>query len=177
MCATSTLANERRTRSPSWSGRWRVSRSTQQRYPRIGDAALDVWSLRSAAAALFVGAAAMRHARDIVLSAAAACIAVIVACGTNGTPFSNGAQSGIDSGIAATTMGTDAGWSEAGVIGLGPPSDSGVDAGAGSIDAGCAASGCSGGQICEMGACVCPIYQSFCNGQCIPTSNDANNCG
>ena len=42
------------------------------------------------------------------------------------------------------------------------------------IDAGC---NCVGGQVCTSGACACPIYQSFCNGQCIPTSSDANNCG
>ncbi len=38
-------------------------------------------------------------------------------------------------------------------------------------------SGCAGGQNCVGGACQCPIYQSFCNGVCIPTSGDPQNCG
>jgi hypothetical protein len=36
---------------------------------------------------------------------------------------------------------------------------------------------CSGGQICVKGSCQCPAYQSFCDGQCIPTSADPSNCG
>src|SRR5262245_31088228 len=36
---------------------------------------------------------------------------------------------------------------------------------------------CPGGQQCNNGTCGCPPYQAFCNGQCIPVANDANNCG
>jgi hypothetical protein len=36
---------------------------------------------------------------------------------------------------------------------------------------------CGGGQSCVNGACVCPAYQAFCNGSCIPVSADPNNCG
>jgi hypothetical protein len=36
---------------------------------------------------------------------------------------------------------------------------------------------CSGGEVCVAGACACPVYQSLCNGQCIPTVGDPGNCG
>jgi hypothetical protein len=37
---------------------------------------------------------------------------------------------------------------------------------------------CTGGQICSsVGLCACPPYQDLCSGQCIPTANDAKNCG
>jgi hypothetical protein len=37
---------------------------------------------------------------------------------------------------------------------------------------------CTGGQICtSVGVCACPPYQDLCNGMCIPTANDAKNCG
>jgi len=36
---------------------------------------------------------------------------------------------------------------------------------------------CGTGQLCVAGSCVCPPYQSFCNGACIPTSIDPANCG
>lgn len=39
------------------------------------------------------------------------------------------------------------------------------------------ASACTGGQVCIQGACACPVYQSLCGGQCIPTVNDPANCG
>jgi hypothetical protein len=115
----------------------------------------------------------MSHGRVIVFLATAAFVAAAGACGTSGHPFLAGAEPGKDGGIVVTPGGSDAG-----SIGLGPSIDSSVGGG---VDSGDAASGCgggcSGGQICESGACVCPIYQSLCGGQCIPTSNDANNCG
>jgi hypothetical protein len=36
---------------------------------------------------------------------------------------------------------------------------------------------CTTAQVCSGGACVCPPGQTFCNGQCINTSNDNLNCG
>src|SRR5689334_8975029 len=51
---------------------------------------------------------------------------------------------------------------------LGPPSGSGAD---GSVAPGSADSGSAGD------AGPCPPYQSSCNGICIPTSTDPNNCG
>lgn len=53
-------------------------------------------------------------------------------------------------------------------------SDGGNDAGLGS--GGCAPS-CTGGQLCINGACTCPTYQAFCNGQCIPVATDPMHCG
>jgi hypothetical protein len=111
-----------------------------------------------------------------ILILATTCIAAGAACGTSRGSFDTGTQSasdggaGIDGGGDATVGGIDAG----SFGGLGPSGDSGADSG--QAASGCAA-GCMGGQVCEDGGCVCPIYQSFCSGQCIPTSNDANNCG
>ena len=48
---------------------------------------------------------------------------------------------------------------------------------AGADAAGPCGGGCTGGQLCVSGTCQCPIYQSFCNGACIPTSGDPSNCG
>jgi hypothetical protein len=36
---------------------------------------------------------------------------------------------------------------------------------------------CASGQLCVEGACVCPQYQSLCDGACIPSSVDPDNCG
>jgi hypothetical protein len=118
----------------------------------------------------------MRHLRSLLFVAASIAIVVLVACGSSGRPF--GAQpggqpdGGSDAGVPTTVAAGDAG-----SIGPSAPVDAGADSAANSGDAGNCGAGCSGGQICVMGACTCPIYQSFCSGQCIPTSNDPNNCG
>jgi Stigma-specific protein, Stig1 len=128
----------------------------------------------------------MRPLRSIVLLAATASIAIAAACGTSHGSFD--LSPGNDSGLA-----NDAGNGTGGGLdgnssydGFGPILDASlaVDTGASDTGAppspppptGCAA-GCGTGQICEDGGCVCPIYQSFCGGQCIPTTSDPNNCG
>ncbi len=107
----------------------------------------------------------------------------LAACGTNPSPYETGpgvdaAAPTADAPPDATLANDDAapplGGFDAGVdapVDAGTPSDD-----SGQTDAGCGA-GCGGGQVCQNGACVCPIYQSFCAGQCIPTSNDPKNCG
>jgi hypothetical protein len=41
----------------------------------------------------------------------------------------------------------------------------------------CGSGQCAAGQACSEGQCSCPPYTSFCNGTCIPTVNDPDNCG
>jgi hypothetical protein len=101
---------------------------------------------------------------------------VLGACGKSPVPFANEAaaqDAGIDADRGdATIVGVDSG-------SFGGHVDSGSDGAfaADAADAGGCAAGCTGGQLCDNGACVCPIYQSFCNGQCIPTTSDPHNCG
>ena len=73
---------------------------------------------------------------------------------------------------------------DAGLISVGPDGGFGVpDGNLAEMDSapdggtGYEKTGCSGGQTCSNGTCVCPTYQSFCNGTCIPTSIDPKNCG
>jgi hypothetical protein len=115
--------------------------------------------------------------------AATACVASIVACGTppSGFPAQSGAEP--DDGGAPAADATAGGAGDTGAAGEagsfgdgGPVKDGGAPDAAGTPDGGCAAA-CTGGQVCVNGACVCPIYESFCGGQCIPTSSDPANCG
>ena len=119
----------------------------------------------------------MRDLRSIaLLGATMGLTAVLCACGNNraGFPAETGPDGGGATGDATAEGPGDAGVSgDTGTFGEGGPlhNDGGSQA-----DGGCAAP-CTGGQFCDNGVCVCPIYQSFCGGQCIPTSSDANNCG
>src|SRR5438552_18764042 len=106
----------------------------------------------------------MRLVRGLVLPLAMMTTAVVGACGTNPTPFAyetSPNDGGVDAGVGAgdaTIWGTDSG-------SLGGNVDSGTDSGAIPADAGGCGAGCTGGPLCDNGACVCPIYQSFCNGK------------
>jgi len=119
---------------------------------------------------------------------------VVAACGGSGfTPIAGPGDAGDDGAAtpdATTGSGSDAGAADAAadVVADAPDgadagdaaADGSLDGPAGSdaqADAGCTSQSCPGGQICVSGACQCPIYQSFCNGMCIPTSNDPQNCG
>jgi hypothetical protein len=110
----------------------------------------------------------MARLRSFVLAA----VFVLVACGSNknGFPGGSGSDAGPADATAADAGGDTGAGGETGTFGDGSPGQDASQA-----DAGCSA--CTGGQTCVSGACACPIYQSFCGGQCIPTSNDANNCG
>jgi hypothetical protein len=68
------------------------------------------------------------------------------------------------------------GGAPSGTAGVGSTAGAGGTAGVGGSSA-CGTTSCSGGQACVNGACVCPAYQTFCGGACIPTSTDPNNCG
>jgi hypothetical protein len=81
---------------------------------------------------------------------------VLMACGSSGN---NNAQGNNDGGSDGPASSSSSG------AGSGSGSGSGGDGGASS-------SSSSGG-----GASPCPVYQSLCNGKCIPTAVDPNNCG
>ena len=97
---------------------------------------------------------------------------------------------GSDDGDGGGSAGTGSAGSSAGNNGQGgePLNLAGVPAvgtgGAGCGDtqtnpANCGECGvvCGAGQACVAGACVCPIYHSFCDDACVPTSVDPANCG
>jgi hypothetical protein len=130
----------------------------------------------------------MKHLRGTAILGVAIAVVVVGACGGGNTDVPT--LPGGDAATSDATGGTDG---NGGADGKGPAHDAGAindgsligkggaEAGADAkadvgvtADAGCP---CTGGQVCNQGTCACPIYQSFCNGQCIPTSNDANNCG
>jgi hypothetical protein len=106
------------------------------------------------------------------------------ACGKNSTSHGTQDLGAPDSGapdsaapdLAVPGSGIDGG----GVDGPGPGDGGGVG-GTGLNGSGTACStsaDCTGGQICTViGACACPPYQDLCNGTCIPTANDPQNCG
>jgi Stigma-specific protein, Stig1 len=78
-----------------------------------------------------------------------------------------------DSGRDDATIGEDAG-TFFGVEGGSP-----AEGGRGGDDSGSGGTctSCAPGQSCLNGACVCPTYQTLCNGSCISTSQDPSNCG
>jgi hypothetical protein len=64
----------------------------------------------------------------------------------------------------------------------GATSSSGGVSGCGDIktdpkNCGACGKACAAVQACVGGTCVCPPYQSFCGGACIPTVDDPSNCG
>ncbi len=74
--------------------------------------------------------------------------------------------------FALLTMAVGAGCGKSAATPLSPPPDGGAAGTAGtSMTTGNA--GASGG----AGGAACPSYQTLCNGACIPTSTDPNNCG
>jgi len=86
---------------------------------------------------------------------------------------SNGGDGGAgDGGTTTDSAGGEAGAGDAGAR------DGSVDgnAGDGAVDGG-GCNSCGVGQYCVNNACVCPPYQTFCSGRCIPTNGDPNNCG
>jgi hypothetical protein len=101
------------------------------------------------------------------------CVALCAgACGQTNSGFvpTRDASGDDDAAISDATGGDDAGESGSLIGEAGPSLEGG-----GGADGGCGA--CAAGQVCVNNACVCPIYQSLCNGQCIPTSSDGKNCG
>jgi hypothetical protein len=129
----------------------------------------------------------MGHVRGIVLPGVTACVTILVACGKppSGFPAQTSPQDDGGTPTLDATAGDGGGASDGGALGeTGSFGDGGLiqdsggvtGDGGGTADGGCPAA-CTGGQVCENGACVCPIYESFCGGVCIPTSSDPNNCG
>src|SRR5262245_52734150 len=92
-----------------------------------------------------------------------------VAChNDSGTPTGGGADMAVGGG-GGGGGGGDLGAGGGGVGGTGL-SGTGTPCGG--------TSQCTGGQVClGIGACACPPYQAYCNGQCIPVANDSKNCG
>lgn len=101
-----------------------------------------------------------------------------LSCGSDGD---GAASNNAGAGTAGATSGPSAHGGE-GLNLAGVPADGSGGAACGdtrSDPKNCGACGeaCGAGQACLEGACVCPIYHSFCGDACIPTSVDPQNCG
>src|SRR5579863_602311 len=101
-------------------------------------------------------------------------------CGTPTSGEASLADSGGDDSMTAEggddSMTADGGGFVTGDAGA-RDSASGSSDGGGGEEGGGACSPCGPGHVCVDGGCACPPYQSLCNGRCIPTSGDPNNCG
>jgi hypothetical protein len=104
---------------------------------------------------------------------------ILSACGGSGG--NGGSMFTADSGGADATTGGDSSFLLGGDTGSqgdggGGSRDGGGKGGSGDSGGGTCSS-CAPGQICSNGACACPSYQTLCDGGCISTSGDPNNCG
>jgi hypothetical protein len=107
------------------------------------------------------------------IGALAACalfvsIAAAAACGTD--------VAGIDPSTDGGSSGTSG---SSGTFGDNDASDPGSSSGSSGSSGGasCTNADCPVGQACVNGRCTCPPYTTLCNGACIPTVSDPNNCG
>ena len=110
------------------------------------------------------------RSNNILISSAAVTASLLLACGESNMTVidpGDGGPAGGAGGMAGAGIGGNGGSSggTGGAAGFGIPPVT------------CGSVMCTGGQLCVNRACVCPSYQTLCNGQCIPTSMDPANCG
>jgi hypothetical protein len=91
-----------------------------------------------------------------------------IVVGSTGNPADAASEAAVDAGVLSSmTDGATDGMAESAAP---EPLDSGIPPVA-------CGNACTGGQICQGGACACPEGETTCGGQCVAESDDANNCG